>query len=136
MLGWWTATSRPTTASAQEKKAETADLRQTIGTPLVLPRPDFHFPGDVGRTYLDSDKAQFPQPTQPPKGAPNVVLILLDDAGFGQFSKFGGGVTSPTMDKLAGQSHFASSCRLRRSDIACPPRSLRSHDGFIREMKN
>ena len=67
----------------------------------MLPRPDFRFPGEVGRTYLDSDKAQFPQPVQAPRGAPNVVLILLDDAGFGQFSTFGGGVPSPTMDRLA-----------------------------------
>src|SRR5262245_34813646 len=72
-------------------------------TPSVLPRPDFHFPGNVGRTYLDSDPPQFPQPVQAPKGAPNVVLILLDDAGFGQLSTFGGGVPSPTMDKLAAE---------------------------------
>lgn len=70
-------------------------------TPDILPRPDFHFTGEVGRTYLDSDPAQFPQPVQPPKGAPNIVLILLDDVGFGQFSTFGGGVPSPTMDRLA-----------------------------------
>jgi arylsulfatase len=71
------------------------------GTPEILPQPDFHFRGEVGRTYQDSDPAQFPQPVQPPKGAPNVVLILLDDVGFGQFSTFGGGVPSPTMDRLA-----------------------------------
>jgi arylsulfatase len=40
---------------------------------------------------------------QAPKGAPNVVLILLDDAGYGQFRTFGGGVPSPTMDKLAAE---------------------------------
>lgn len=73
------------------------------GTPSVLPRPDFRFHGTVGRTYLDSDPAQFPQPVQAPKGAPNIVLILLDDAGFGQFSTFGGGVPSPTMDRLANE---------------------------------
>jgi arylsulfatase len=73
------------------------------GTPSVLPRPDFHFPGEVGRTYLDSDPAQFPQSVQPPGGAPNILLILLDDAGFGQFSTFGGGVPSPTMDRLAAE---------------------------------
>src|SRR5215467_8664661 len=72
-------------------------------TPSVLPRPDFHFPGSVGRTYADSDPAQFPQPVQAPKGAPNIVLILIDDAGFGQFSTFGGGVPSPTMDRLAAE---------------------------------
>jgi arylsulfatase A-like enzyme len=70
-------------------------------TPSVLPRPDFHFPGNVGRTILESDPAQFPQPVAAPEGAPNVVLILLDDAGFGQFATFGGGVSSPTMDALA-----------------------------------
>jgi arylsulfatase len=77
-------------ASAQEPK-----------TPLDLPRPDFRFPGNVGRTILDSDKPQFPQPTAAPKGAPNVVLILLDDTGFGQYSTFGGGIPSPTIDRLA-----------------------------------
>ena len=75
----------------------------TPGTPSVLPRPDFHFPGNVGRTYRDSDPPQFPQPVQAPKGAPNVLLILLDDAGFGQFTTFGGTVPSPTMDRLAAE---------------------------------
>jgi arylsulfatase len=72
-------------------------------TPSVLPRPDFHFPGNVGRTFQDSDPPQFPQPIKAPSGAPNVVLILIDDAGFGQFSTFGGGVPSPTMDRLAAE---------------------------------
>ena len=83
--------------------AENVAPAPTPGTPSVLPRPDFHFPGNIGRTYRDSDPAQFPQPVQAPKGAPNVVLILIDDAGFGQFSTFGGGVSSPTMDKLAAE---------------------------------
>lgn len=73
------------------------------GTPEILPRPDFHFTGSVGRTFEDSDPPQFPQPVQPPEGAPNIVLILLDDVGFGQFGTFGGGVPSPTMDRLANE---------------------------------
>lgn len=72
-------------------------------TPTVLPRPDFHFEGQVGRTYLESDPARFPKMIEAPKGAPNIVLILIDDAGFGQFSTFGGGVPSPTMDRLAAE---------------------------------
>src|SRR5262249_18723046 len=86
------------TSRAQQSKTDT-----TPGTPIVLPRPDFHFPGEVGRTYLESAPPQFPQPVQAPKGAPNIVLILIDDAGFGQFSTFGGAVPSPTMDKLAAE---------------------------------
>src|SRR6516225_5920196 len=61
------------------------------GTPSILPRADFHFPGEVGRTFLDSDPAQFPQPVQAPKGAPNILLILIDDVGYGQFSTLAAG---------------------------------------------
>jgi arylsulfatase len=68
-----------------------------------LPRPDFRFKGQVGRTYEDSDPPTFPAVLRPPKGAPNVLLILLDDAGFGQFGTFGGGVPSPNVDKLAAR---------------------------------
>ena len=67
------------------------------GTPEVLPRPDFRFPGEVGRSYLESDPAQFPQPVAAPKGAPNIVLLLIDDCGFGQYGTFGDGIPSPTM---------------------------------------
>src|SRR5262245_14374761 len=93
----------PTLLSQSIRAAENVSTALSPGTPSVLPRPDFHFPGNVGRTYLDSDAAKFPQPVQAPKGAPNIVLILIDDAGFGQFSTFGGGVPSPTMDRLAAE---------------------------------
>src|SRR5262245_20088276 len=91
------------------------------GTPQVLPRLDFRFPGEVGRTYLDSDPAQFPQPAAAPAGAPNILLILLDDVGFGQFSTFGGGVPSPTMDRLAKEGlrfnrfHTTALCKIGRA---------------------
>src|SRR5262245_47505799 len=85
------------------RAAESVTQSPSPGTPSVLPRPDFHFSGNVGRTYQGSDPPQFPQPVQAPKGAPNIVLILIDDAGVGQFSTFVGGVPSPTMDKLAAE---------------------------------
>jgi arylsulfatase len=57
---------------------------------------------------------------RPPKGAPNVLLILLDDAGFGQFSAFGGGVPSPNIEKLAAQGlrytrFHTTACARRRA---------------------
>jgi len=80
------------------------------GSPGVLPRPDFHFPGEVGRNDLDSDSAQFPKPVEAPVGAPNILLIPIDGAGFGQYRTFGGGISSPTMDRLAAEglryNHF------------------------------
>ena len=98
-------------------------------TPNVLPRPDFHFPGEIGRTFLDSDPAQFPKPVQAPEGAPNVLLILIDDAGFGEFSTFGGGIPSPTMDELAAEGlryncfHTTALCSPTRAALDHRPQS-------------
>ena len=109
-------------------------------TPSVLPRPDFHFPGNVGRTYLDSDKPQFPQPVQAPKGAPNVVLILIHDAGFGQFSTFGGNIPSPTMDKLAAEGlryntfHTTALCSPTRAALITGRNHHSVATGIIGEM--
>jgi len=89
--------------SQSVRAADNSAPTPTPGTPSVLPRPDFHFPGNVGRTFEDSDPPTFPKVVRPPKGAPNVLLILIDDAGFGQFSAFGGGVPSPNIEKLAAQ---------------------------------
>jgi arylsulfatase len=52
LLGWLAASGRLATVLAQDKKAEPTPAL-VGGTPDVLPRPDFHFPGNVGRTYLD-----------------------------------------------------------------------------------
>jgi arylsulfatase len=66
-----------------------------------LPFEDFRFKGNVGRTIKDSDPPQFPSPARPPKGAPNIVFILIDDAGYGQFGTFGGQVPTPALDRVA-----------------------------------
>lgn len=100
ILSWLVLSSPLATVWADDNTAPSGSDR---GTPSILPRPDFHFSGNVGRTFLDSDKPQFPQPIKAPQDTPNIVLILLDDAGFGQFNTFGGGVPSPTMDRLASE---------------------------------
>jgi arylsulfatase len=65
-----------------------------------LPIPDPVFKGKIGKTYRDSTP-DYPQPVKAPEGAPNVLLILLDDVGFGMTSAFGGPVPTPNLDKLA-----------------------------------
>ena len=72
-------------------------------TSVVLPRPDFRFKGNVGRTVSESDAPEFPQPVRPPAGAPNVVIILIDDVGYGQFGTFGGQTPTPGLDRLAAE---------------------------------
>jgi len=59
-----------------------------------------HFPGVIGKNYAES-KESWPQNPQAPKGAPNVVWILLDDVGFGATSAFGGLIHTPVFEELA-----------------------------------
>ena len=54
----------------------------------------------VGRTLADSE-AWFDEPPHPGGGAPNVVVILLDDTGFAQFGCYGSDIDTPNVDQLA-----------------------------------
>ena len=56
----------------------------------------------IGRTVAES-KAVQPRDPRPPKGAPNVVLIVLDDLGFAQLGCFGSDIATPAIDSLAGR---------------------------------
>lgn len=58
-------------------------------------------PPAVANKTLAGSKAEFPVPIRAPEGAPNILLVLIDDAGFGQSSTFGGPVQTPTYDRLA-----------------------------------
>jgi arylsulfatase len=66
----------------------------------VIPRPDPAFKGVANKT-LDGSKPDFPRPVAAPPDAPNVLLILVDDAGFGNASTFGGPCQTPNLTKLA-----------------------------------
>ncbi len=63
----------------------------------ALPIPDRDFGGATGRTLRDSvaDWTMVPGP-KAPEGAPNVLLVLIDDAGFGGPDTFGGPIARPT----------------------------------------
>jgi arylsulfatase len=70
----------------------------------VLPIPDKPYQGLL--TYDAKDPASsFPPiaPIRPPAGAPNVLIVLLDDVGFGASSTFGGPCSTPTAERLAGE---------------------------------
>src|SRR3954449_1547362 len=69
-----------------------------------LPIPDRPAPGLTTYDAKDPDTA-FPPitPLRPPEGAPNVLVVLLDDAGFGSSSAFGGPCRTPTAERLAAE---------------------------------
>ena len=80
----------------------TALLAATItAAQEVLPKPEEAFKdAKIGRTYKDSRPGTITL-TKAPAGAPNVLIILIDDAGFGQWGTFGGEVPTPNLDRLA-----------------------------------
>jgi len=65
-----------------------------------LPPPPQKFGGKIGRNVAES-KPYWPMRVVPPKGAPNILLIMTDDTGFGVSSTFGGVIPSPTLDRIA-----------------------------------
>ena len=70
----------------------------------VLPIPDRAYDGPVYEDAKDPAARFAPiAPLRPPAGAPNVLIVLIDDAGFGCSSAFGGPCHTPTAERLAGE---------------------------------
>ncbi len=100
----------------------TASAQEIDRTQLPIPDTQYKYPGKVP---LDARDAKFPpiKLLRPPEGAPNVVVILLDDIGFGAPSTFGGGVNMPVLDSLAKQGlrytqfHTAALCSPTREAL-------------------
>lgn len=77
-------------------------LVPVVAQQSVLPPPSQTFNGVANHT-LGGSRPDWPKPVTPPKGAPNVLLVLIDDAGFGNPSTFGGPIHTPAFDNLASQ---------------------------------
>lgn len=92
------------------------------------------YQGVVGKTINDS-KEWWPDPVKAPKGAPNVVWILLDDVGFGATSTFGGVIKTPNFDTLANNGlrytnfHTAGICAPTRSALLTGRNHHYVHEG-------
>jgi arylsulfatase len=88
-------------ASAQQVTGTVGSASATTSiTGKQLPPPDPAFGGVIKQNALQSTP-WWPPRVVAPKGAPNVLLIITDDAGFGVPSTFGGVIPTPTMDRVA-----------------------------------
>jgi arylsulfatase len=80
------------------------------------------FKGKIGRSYEESEE-WWPERVRPPKGAPNVIIFLLDDTGFAQIGSFGGLVETPQIDQLAADGlrynnfHTTALCSPSRASL-------------------
>jgi len=107
--------------------------QQTTGVPVspdatttidgrYLPPPPQPFRGDINLN-ADQSKPAWPARVVPPKGAPNILLIITDDVGFGAPSTFGGVIPTPTLDRVAANGlrytnfHTTSLCSPTRAAL-------------------
>jgi len=105
----------------QQKTGSTASASVEFDRTVlpILPHP---FAGTVD-TNASQSKSDFPVEVAAPKGAPNVLVILTDDVGYGASSTFGGPVATPTFDKLAAEGlrytefHTTALCSPTRSAL-------------------
>src|ERR1700735_3522244 len=103
-----------------------------------LPKPDPAFTGTIDTR--DNSKVDWPQRPKAHTGAPNVILILLDDVGFGASSVFGGPIDTPALQKLAASGlrynrfHVNAMCSPTRAALLSGRNSHQMTFGNIAEL--
>ncbi len=117
--------------------AATATATPSDGS--VLPFPPVPSASKAEPRLQDSIHKRRAQPQHLKPGAPNILIILLDDVGFGQASTFGGEVNTPTLSKLAAQGisyntfHTTSICSPTRAALLTGRNHQRVGNGTIAE---
>ena len=106
-----------------------------------LPRPTEPFTGQVERLITDAKARRLEAPA-PPDNAPNVLLVMLDDVGFGSFSTFGGPVEAAGFQSVAdngllyNQFHTSALCSPTRAALLTGRQHHSVHMGGITEIAN
>ncbi len=105
----------------------------------VLPKPEPKFKGTIGLTYKDSKMEKIPI-IKAPEGAPNILIVLIDDCGFGQWGTFGGQIPTPALDRVAKAGlrytrfHTTALCSPTRAALLTGRNHHSAATGVITEM--
>ncbi|MFV8817618.1 arylsulfatase [Haliea sp. E17] len=108
----------------------------------TLPFPTPSMGGKVGLTMQESVHKWRVQPRHIPEDAPNILIVMLDDAGFGQPSTFGGEIETPTLSRLAEEGisynafHTVAMCSPTRAALMTGRNHNRVGAGQIAEFAN
>ena len=106
-----------------------------------VPKPTPPFEGRAGRLIAESTPRKL-NATGAPEGAPHILLIMLDDVGFGSFGTFGGPVPTPGLDRIASnglrynQFHTTALCSPTRASLLTGRNHHSVHMGGITEIAN
>jgi arylsulfatase A-like enzyme len=137
-LIFFLATIAPAAAQDATGAPGSPDATTTIDG-RYLPQPPAPFQGEINLNALQS-KAAWPARVVPPKGAPNIVVILTDDVGFGAPSTFGGPIPTPALDHIAANGlrytnfHTTSLCSPTRAALLTGRNHHSVGFGVISEM--
>ena len=105
----------------------------------ILPFPPAPTASTAGPTLQQSKHVRRAEPDHLPAGAPNILIVLLDDVGFGLPSTFGGEIATPTLTKLASEGisyntfHTTSICSPTRAALLTGRNHQRVGSGTIAE---
>jgi len=106
-----------------------------------IPKPTPAFDGRVERLFDDAEPRKLPLDKKA-KGSPNILLVMLDDVGFGTCSTFGGPIPTPGVDKVAAsglkynQFHTTALCSPTRASLLTGRNHHSVHMGGITEIAN
>ncbi|MBX9621710.1 MAG: arylsulfatase [Alphaproteobacteria bacterium] len=130
-----------------ETMANAQEITGTPGSPSAtqsldskeLPAPLLPFGGEINLNAFQSKPFWQPQ-IVPPKSAPNILLIMTDDVGFGAPSTFGGTIPTPALDRIAKmglrytQFHSTALCSPTRAALITGRNHHSVHSGVVSEM--
>jgi len=122
--------------------SSTDNKKDTIATQDVLPFPTPPMGGEVGPTMQESVHKWREAPNHLPEDAPNILIVMLDDAGFGQPSTFGGLIETPALTRLANEGiayncfHTTGQCSPTRAALMTGRNHNRVGSGTIAEFAN
>jgi arylsulfatase len=134
LLAWIASAGQRSGALADDARPPAAAAR----TGVVLPLPPAPFAGQIAVRAKDS-APDFPQPVEAPQGAPNILLVLLDDVGYGAASTFGGPCHTPTLTRLAQRGlkynhfHTTALCSPTRAALLTGRNHHSAHTACIME---
>jgi arylsulfatase A-like enzyme len=117
-------------------------LSSLVAAQDILPFPEPPMGGEVGPSMQTSVHKWRETPRHLPKDAPNILIVMFDDAGFGQPDTFGGEIHTPTLTRLAesgisyNRFHTTSICSASRAALMTGRNQHRVGAGIIAEFAN